>query len=579
MSVGLDTRPSATTFPVARLVELAWRGHIRVPEFQRDFRWTRKDVMRLFDSIVRGYPIGSLLLWIKEAPAGPLKLGVVAIDAPALDSAWWVVDGQQRIISLANGLHPDGAADSRFALSYDLVRQECVPRPATDDPLIVPLPVLFDLQLVLKWFAMYPEISEYLDHASQVTARLRQYEVSAIQVEQDDIDVLRDIFDRMNSYGRHLSRAEIFSAIHPSRTKPVDGALSLELIASQVDDEFHFGVIDTSTVLRAVLARRGAHVSREMRGEFDEDSKITSDFPRESRDEAFRRGAEALKRAVGFLQKEAGVPHFSFLAYRYLLVVLTRFFAHYPVPGDHNVRLLRRWFWRAAILGPGVFRGSATGAMQTLGHRIMPGDIAGSLQGLFGLVNRAEFIPINLKRFRTDESATRILLCSWWDLHPRWPVTGEEIESAQLAESLVDQATAARAVRAVFGSGAVSRILAANRILLPTTTERDSDSSLPLDEVLGNQIDSVLSAQPLDLDTAEWSAVLRSHSIEAEAEHALVAGDVDRFLAHREQTMQGDLQLFLARMCEWEQEDTPSLDDLIIGDIEEDVEEQRDDAL
>ncbi|MFE0152000.1 DUF262 domain-containing protein [Nonomuraea sp. NPDC059007] len=579
MSVGLDTRPSATTFPVARLVDLAWRGRIRVAEFQRAFRWTRKDVIRLFESIVRGYPIGSLLLWIKEAPAGPLKLGALAINAPASDSALWVVDGQQRIISLANGLHPDGIADSRFALSYDLSRQKFVPRPTVDDPLIVPLPVLFDLQLVLKWFATYPEISEYLDHASEMTARLRQYQVPAYQVEQDDVDVLRDIFDRMNSYGRHLTRAEIFSAIHPSKTKSVDDALSLELIATQVDDEFHFGIIDTSTVLRAVLARRGAQVSREIRGEFDEDSKITSDFPGESRDEAFQRGAEALKRAVDFLQKEAGVPHFSFLTYRYLLVVLTRFFAHYPAPGEHNIRLLRRWFWRAAILGPGIFRGSATGAMQALGHRIKPGDIAGSLQGLFGLVNRTEFIPINLKRFRTDESATRILLCSWWNLRPRSPVTGDEIDSSQLAESLVDQATAARAVRAIFGAGSVSRILAANRILLPTTSERDSDSSLPLDEVLGNQIDSVLSAQPLDLDSPTWSAVLRSHSIGPEAELALTAGDIDQFLAHRERTMIEDLQRFLARMCEWEQEDTPSLDDLIMSDIEEEVEERRDDAL
>ncbi|MFI9556901.1 DUF262 domain-containing protein [Nonomuraea endophytica] len=579
MSVGFDTRPGATTFPVARLVNLAWRGRIRVPEFQRDFRWTRRDVIRLFDSIARGYPVGALLLWIKEAPAGPLKLGALAIDAPASDPAWWVIDGQQRIISLANGLHPEGAADSRFALSYDLSRQEFVPRPTVDDPLMVPLPVLFELQFVLKWFATYPEISEHLDHASEITSRLRQYEVPAYVVEQDDIDVVQDIFERTNSYGRHLTRAEIFSAINPSKTKSLDDALSLELIATQVDDEFHFGIIDTSTVLRAVLARRGAQVSREIRGEFDEDSKTTSDFPGESRDEAFQRGAEALKRAVDFLQKEAGVPHFSFLAYRYLLVVLTRFFAHYPVPGEHNIRLLRRWFWRAAILGPGIFRGSATGAMQTLGHRIKPGDIAGSLQGLFSLVDRTEFIPINLKRFRTDESATRILLCSWWNLRPRWPVTGDEIDSSQLAESLVDQATAAKAIRAIFGSGSVSRILAANRILLPTTTERDSDSSLPLDEVLGNQIDSILSAQPLDLDAPTWRAVLRSHSIGVEAELALTTGDVDQFLTNREQTMLEDLQRFLARMCEWEQEDTPSLDDLIMGDIEEEVEEQRDDVL
>lgn len=56
---GLETQPSATTYDMVDLVAEAWRGRVRVPHFQRDFRWGRKDVIRLFDSIVRGFPIGS----------------------------------------------------------------------------------------------------------------------------------------------------------------------------------------------------------------------------------------------------------------------------------------------------------------------------------------------------------------------------------------------------------------------------------------------------------------------------------------------------------------------------------------
>ncbi|GAA3833723.1 hypothetical protein GCM10022226_63860 [Sphaerisporangium flaviroseum] len=47
MSNGLDTRPSATTYDVERLVSMAWQGKVRVPHFQRDFRWGREDVIRL----------------------------------------------------------------------------------------------------------------------------------------------------------------------------------------------------------------------------------------------------------------------------------------------------------------------------------------------------------------------------------------------------------------------------------------------------------------------------------------------------------------------------------------------------
>ncbi|MGQ0778448.1 MAG: DUF262 domain-containing protein [Pseudonocardiales bacterium] len=100
MSSGLETRPGATTIDLEDLVELAWSGRIRVPHFQRDFRWTRTDVIRLFDSIVKRYPVGSLLLWQRPAPAQRVPLGALSIDAPALDQAHWVVDGQQRIVSV-----------------------------------------------------------------------------------------------------------------------------------------------------------------------------------------------------------------------------------------------------------------------------------------------------------------------------------------------------------------------------------------------------------------------------------------------------------------------------------------------
>jgi hypothetical protein len=38
-------------------------GRIRLPKFQREFVWTREQVLDLLDSIARNYPIGSLLLW------------------------------------------------------------------------------------------------------------------------------------------------------------------------------------------------------------------------------------------------------------------------------------------------------------------------------------------------------------------------------------------------------------------------------------------------------------------------------------------------------------------------------------
>jgi hypothetical protein len=56
-----DPQPS-----VDRIDELARRilaGDILLPKFQRDFVWERQQVIALLDSVARGYPIGSILLW------------------------------------------------------------------------------------------------------------------------------------------------------------------------------------------------------------------------------------------------------------------------------------------------------------------------------------------------------------------------------------------------------------------------------------------------------------------------------------------------------------------------------------
>ncbi|WP_242419513.1 DUF262 domain-containing protein, partial [Frankia sp. CpI1-P] len=91
---GLGTQPSATTYELEDLVAQAWQGRVRVPHFQRDFRWGSQDVVRLFDSIIKGYPIGSLLLWVRHSGVESVTLGELRIAAPEGENTFWVVDGQ-----------------------------------------------------------------------------------------------------------------------------------------------------------------------------------------------------------------------------------------------------------------------------------------------------------------------------------------------------------------------------------------------------------------------------------------------------------------------------------------------------
>ena len=62
-------QPKHETFRLSELRDLVATGRVRIPDFQRSFRWTNQDVVALFDSLHHGYPIGNLLMWKREAPA------------------------------------------------------------------------------------------------------------------------------------------------------------------------------------------------------------------------------------------------------------------------------------------------------------------------------------------------------------------------------------------------------------------------------------------------------------------------------------------------------------------------------
>lgn len=555
MAIDGGVSRSATTFNVADLVTRAWRGEIRVPHFQRAFRWKWEDAKKLFDSIVKNYPIGSLLLWARPAPARVVHLGALRIDAPQLSQALWVVDGQQRITSLANALSPDAQDDPRFALAYNLRAERFVKPSGKDDPVVIPLPVLFDPQQVMKWFWKHREIEEYFDAASQITEQIRNYAVPAYQVAHSDERVLQDIFDRMNNYGKRLTKAEVFSALNAGDEDEADGKLTFPLIASHIDEERQFGEIDEGTVLQAVLARRHPDIQREIRNEFGEND--------ESTDDAYQATESALLRSVRFLQNDASVPHLALLPYRYLLIVLARFFAHHQELDAQNTKLLRRWFWRAAAVGPGIFPGGTTGATRIYGQQITPGDESGSVQGLLAVLGDepAELAVPDVRKFRANSASSKIILCSWWALKPRDPESGEVFDRTELAENLTGPWTASEAVYPIISSSQLSqkaRTSAANRAFIPVLRRDVAE--------IADLLSKNLNGLPDDV----WQRVRSSHLITPELTALLTSGAGSQFVDKRQQLVHDTVTTFLRQHCEWGFEDTPPLAELVMDDDAED---------
>ncbi|MGJ7905165.1 DUF262 domain-containing protein [Actinopolyspora sp. H202] len=540
---------------MAELVERVRRGEIRVPRLRRAFRWKRADAAEFFDSIRRNYPVGSLLLWSRPAVVGTGGFDSSRGETPSTEREVWVVDGRQRVTALVEAIHPGTPADPRFALACQLDSDRFVEPSAHEDPSIVPLPVLFDPRRLMNWFRQYPDITEYFELATAITQRLRQYPVPVHLVEHDDERAVRDIFDRMNRSGRRLGKAAVFAAIEATGTNTSTKRLSPPIIAAQLDEERRFGVLDEETVLRAVLVTRHPPARRDTGYEFGAaDSEIGQS--------AYRTALEALSRAVAFLQDEAAMPHLALLPFRYPLVLLARFFASHPEPATRNRALLRRFCWRAAVLGPGVFPGGTSGALRTLGPLITPDDETGSVQDLLHALGGrpAERSVPDIREFRANSAANRIILCSWWDNDLRDPANREVFDRAELSESLAGRWTAAEAVHPLIPPKRLpeeSRTGVANRVLLPVLRHDPEE------------IEDLLLSEPAGPADDRLRAVRRSHLITPEATRLWAADEPARFLAQRQQLIHETVADFLERNCEWDFEDTPPLRELTGHDADE----------
>lgn len=88
-----------TDTTIGHLVDMVRRGELRLPEMQRRYVWTATRVRDLLDSLYRGYPSGTILVWEtdQDQPARDLA---VAQERTAF-SPKLLLDGQQRITSLS----------------------------------------------------------------------------------------------------------------------------------------------------------------------------------------------------------------------------------------------------------------------------------------------------------------------------------------------------------------------------------------------------------------------------------------------------------------------------------------------
>jgi hypothetical protein len=86
--------------PISTLVDMYKRSELQLPEIQRQYVWRATRVRDLLDSLYRGYPSGSILMWETDEPV-PTRNFAIPQESTAFAGRKLLLDGQQRLTSLA----------------------------------------------------------------------------------------------------------------------------------------------------------------------------------------------------------------------------------------------------------------------------------------------------------------------------------------------------------------------------------------------------------------------------------------------------------------------------------------------
>lgn len=209
---------------IATILDHIDNGHMALPEFQRGYVWNRDQVRGLFESLYRRYPVGGLLVWATEAKTaqhrgdGALAAGIVKL----------LLDGQQRMTSLygvMRGRPPkffDGNVQAFKGLHFHLGDEIFAfyqPLKMLDDPLWIDVSSLMDkgmagLGTFIARLSADPVQAQHLGIFAGRLSNLLAISEIDLHIEEvtgadKTLDIVVDIFNRVNSGGTKLSKGDL----------------------------------------------------------------------------------------------------------------------------------------------------------------------------------------------------------------------------------------------------------------------------------------------------------------------------------------------------------------------------------
>ena len=364
---------------LGKLVERVAAGKIGVPRFQRAFVWKQPDLSALLDSVLRGFPIGSILVWdTEENIESTSRIGPVEINPRPKGQVGYLLDGQQRVSTLVGTLRlPDSVDDPileqiDWRIHYDLdsrefvhLRQQTKPSKQAKHP----EPRYFPVRSLLNTAGFIDacrriqqnvddrrRAQAWLDEADRLASAFRDYQLPIIHIREADLESAVTVFARLNRTGRKMAADELVSALTYQ-----EGEFHLARKLNEFKAELKrkgFGNLDRVFLLRSVLAALELDIYAKDWADLVVKLEVRARLPK-----AFDDAARGIRLALDLLRR-VGVTSDRLLPYGLQLVLLGEFHRICPQPEAETVEVLKRWFWVTSFTG--WFGGNAAQAKRAL---------------------------------------------------------------------------------------------------------------------------------------------------------------------------------------------------------------------
>ncbi|MFR9727871.1 DUF262 domain-containing protein [Saccharopolyspora sp. MS10] len=234
---------------LSKYVEWSRTGKIQLPDFQRGYKWDDERIRQLLVTILRGHPMGVVMLLDTDNDQVRFKPRPVdGAEAEPGEPDYLLLDGQQRLTSLTQALGGSGVAQTKDSRGKRLDRRYFVHMETAlcgddwIDEAVISVPAdgmiktnfdrdveldlsteekqrqagYFPLSLLLdgsQWLFQVPDHGLAAKFNQQVVGEVGKYSIPAIQLDRDTSKAaVATVFEKVNIGGLPLNVFELLTA-------------------------------------------------------------------------------------------------------------------------------------------------------------------------------------------------------------------------------------------------------------------------------------------------------------------------------------------------------------------------------